>query len=101
MQRTFNQADEKALLVSLSYNFAELGVEDLSEIANFAQGWDGVVAGRRGDAREIDFTIDYRIGSGRLESLWLRLRGSWLDEKLAPHNGTDFRVILRYELSEI
>jgi hypothetical protein len=101
MQRTFNQADEKALLVSLSYNFAEFGVEDLSVIANFAQGWDGVVAGQRGDAREIDFTIDYRIGSGRLESLWLRLRGSWLDEKIAPHNGTDFRVILRYELPVI
>jgi len=101
MQRTFNQADEKALLVSLSYNFSELGVEDLSVIANFAQGWDSRVAGRRGDAREIDFTIDYRIGSGRLESLWLRLRASWLDEKIAPHNGTDFRVILRYELPVI
>ncbi len=101
MQRTFNQADEKALLVSLSYNFSQLGIEDLSAIANFAQGWDGVVAGRRGDAREINLTVDYRIGSGRLESLWLRLRASWLEEKIAPHSGTDFRVILRYELPVI
>ncbi len=101
MQRTFNQADEKALLVSLSYNFSQLGIEDLSAIANFVQGWDSVVAGRRGDAREIDLTVDYRIGSGRLESLWLRLRASWLEEDVAPHSGTDFRVILRYELPVI
>ena len=51
--------------------------------------------------REIDVTIDYRIRSGRLESLWLRLRASWLEEKVAPHSGTDFRVILRYELPVI
>ena len=76
-------------------------VEDLSAIANFVQGWDSVVAGRRGDAREIDLTVDYRIGSGRLESLWLRLRASWLEEDVAPHSGTDFRVILRYELPVI
>jgi hypothetical protein len=101
MQRTFNQADEKALLVSLSYNFSRLGIPDLSAISNFAQGWDGVVAGRRGDAREFDFTLDYRIGRGRFESLWLRLRASWLKEDTAPHNGTDFRVILRYELPVI
>jgi len=60
-----------------------------------------VVAGVRGDAREIDLTLDYRIGRGRLESLWLRLRASWLDEESAPHDGTDFRVILRYELPVI
>jgi hypothetical protein len=101
MQRTFNQADEKALLVSLAYNFSRFGIPDLSANANFAQGWDGVVAGARGDAREIDFTLDYRVGRGWLESLWLRLRASWLDEEAAPHDGTDFRVILRYELPVI
>ncbi len=101
MQRTFNQANEKALLVSLSYDFSRLGIESLSAIANFAQGWDGVVAGVRGDAREVDFTVDYRIGRGLLESLWLRLRGSWLQEEASPQNGTDFRVILRYELPVI
>jgi hypothetical protein len=101
MQRTFNQADEKALLLSLSYDFTRCGIEGLSVIANFAQGWDGVVAGVRGDAREVDFTIDYRIGTGALESLWLRLRASWLDEQGMPQDGTDFRVILRYELPVI
>jgi hypothetical protein len=32
MQRTFNQAGEKALLLSLSYAFANVGVEGLSAI---------------------------------------------------------------------
>ena len=101
MQRTFNQAEEKALLVSLSYDFSKLGIEGLSAIANFAQGWDGVIAGKRGDAREFNFTADYRIGSGILQSFWLRLRAAWLEDSAAPNHGTDFRVILRYELPVI
>jgi hypothetical protein len=101
MQRTFNRADEKAFLISLSYDFSKLGIADLSALANFAQGWDAKVAGRRRDTRELDFTIDYRIGAGRLESLWLRLRGSWHNEDATPQDGTDFRVILRYELPVI
>jgi hypothetical protein len=90
-----------ALLVSLSYDFSKLGIEGLSAIANFARGWDGVVAEVCGDAREIDLTIDYRIGRGVLESLWLRLRASWIEEEARSQNGTDFRVILRYELPAI
>ena len=101
MQRTFTQADEKALLVSLSYDFSGLGIEGLTTIVNFAQSWDGVVAGVRGDARTIDFTADYRLGRGLIESLWLRLRASWIDVQSAPQHGTDFRVILRYELPAI
>ena len=31
----------------------------------------------------------------------LRLRGSWLSEQEADRNGTDFRVILRYDLPVI
>ncbi len=101
MQRTFNQADEKALLVSLAYDFSEIGIEGLSAIANFAQGWDGVIAGKRGNAREFNFTADYRIGSGILQSFWLRLRAAWLEDSAAPNHGTDFLVILRYELPVI
>ncbi len=68
---------------------------------NFAQGWDGVVLGKRRDARELNVTLDYRIGRGVLESLWLRLRASWLKEVGMPQDGTDFRVILRYDLPVI
>jgi len=99
MQRTFNQAGEKALLLSLSYDFSEIGIEGLSAIATFVEGWDGRVLGSRQDAREVDLTIDYRIPKkfGLFEGFWLRLRGSWLDEEGAAQDGTDFRVILRYD----
>jgi len=57
------------------------------------------VLGVRQDARELDFTIDYKIPKklGLYEGLWLRLRASWLDEEGADQDGTDFRVILRYD----
>jgi hypothetical protein len=97
MQEAFGRPDEKALLASVSYHFAGLGVDGLSAIMNFVAGFDGVSDGVRGDAQEIDVTIDYRVKKGLLNSLWLRVRGSWLNEESADRNGTEIRVILRYD----
>jgi len=99
MQRTFTGADEKALLLSFSYDFSQLGVSGLSVIVNFVEAWGGDVPGIRGDARELDATIDYRLPKelGIFEGLWLRMRGSWLDDETSDKNGSDFRVILRYD----
>ena len=71
----------------------------LSAIVNFVEAWDGRIPGVRGDARELDATIDYRLPKqlGVFEGLWLRVRGSWLDDEKLGKNGTDFRVILRYD----
>ncbi len=76
MQRTFNQVGEKAVLLSLSYDFSHLGISGLSTILNYVEGWDGRVLGIRQDARELDLTIDYKIPKefGLYENLWLRLR---------------------------
>ena len=101
MQRTYTQADEKAILIGLSYDFSGLGIDGLTAIANFAHSWDGVVAGVRGEAREFNLTLDYRIEGGWLESFWLRVRGAWINEEAAAENGTDFRVILRYDFPVI
>ncbi len=105
MQRAFLAQGEKALLASVSYDFGHIGVKGLSAIVNFVAAFDGEttdVAGddffdRSGAAQEIDLTFDYKIRSGLLESFWLRLRASWLAENGAPQDGTDFRVILRYD----
>ena len=97
MQRTFTRADEKALLASLSYDFSELGAEGVSVILNFVAAFDGETLGVRRDAREVDVTLDYRAKKGWLESFWLRLRFSWLDEESRGSDGTDVRVILRYD----
>jgi hypothetical protein len=32
-----------------------------------------------------------------LNSFWLRVRGSWLNEESADRNGSEIRVILRYD----
>ena len=103
MQRTFNQAGEKAVLLSLSYDFSHVGINGLSTILNYVEGWDGRVLGVRQDARELDLTIDYKIPKefGLYEGLWLRVRASWLDAEGADQNGTDFRVILRYDFPVI
>jgi hypothetical protein len=99
MQRSFTQADEKALLVSVSYDFSQLGVSGLSAILNFVEGWDGRVLGIRDDAREVDLTLDYRIPEkfGFYQGLWLRVRAAWLSRDISDKNGTDVRVIVRYD----
>ena len=97
MQRSFTRANEKAVLVSLSYDFSTLGAEGLTVIANVVAGWDGRILGTGpDDAQELDVTIDYRP-QGRFDGFWLRLRGSWLHEDRFHRHGTDVRVILRYD----
>ena len=101
MQRTFGRTDEKALLVSVSYDFAGLGVDGLSVIANFVAGFNGKFLGERRDEQEVDVTIDYRVKKGLLKGFWLRVRGSWLTEESTSRDGTDLRVILRYDFTVI
>jgi hypothetical protein len=99
MQETFDRPREKALLASLSYDFSGVGIQGLSAIANFVAGFDGKVDGGRSDRQEADLTIDYRVtNEGWLDSLWLRVRGSWLHDSSASQDGTQVRVILRYDL---
>lgn len=99
MQRTFNRADEKALIVSLSYDFAGVGAPGLTLIANYVAAFDGKDADSRGDAQELDVTLDYQFKEGPLDGFWLRVRGSWLRDELVDRDATEVRVILRYELS--
>ncbi len=101
MQRTFTRADEKALLASLSYDFSGIGLDGLTFIVNFVAGFDGELLGVRSDAQEVDATIDYRIEDGWLKNFWLRVRGSWLSEETAGRDGSDVRVILRYDFPVI
>ncbi len=102
MQRAFNLPDEKALLASVSYDFAGIGVDGLTVIANFVAGFDGKLeAGGRRDSQEIDVTVDYRIKQGLLEGFWLRLRGSFLTDDETNRDGTDFRIIVRYDFPVI
>lgn len=97
MQRGFNEQDVKALLASASYDFSHVGIDGLSIIANFVAGFGADPASVRGNAQEIDVTLDYRVKKGWLKNLWLRARGSWLHQESS--DGSDFRLILRYDFS--
>jgi hypothetical protein len=98
MQRSFNLADETAFLASASYDFSGRGLAGLSIITNFVAGFGGEIDGLSGDRKELDLTIDYRIKDGLLKNFWLRFRTSWLDSDLGTSDGTDNRVILRYDI---
>ena len=89
--------------MSLSYNFSHIGAEGLTAILNFVNGWDGRVLGIRGEAREVDVTLDYRLPKrlGLFQGLWLRVRAAWLDDESFDRDGSDVRVILRYEFPVI
>jgi hypothetical protein len=101
MQRSFTAKDEKAVGASLSYDFAGVGVDGLTAIANFVAAFDGERDGVRQDAQEFDLTVDYQIGRGWLSNFWFRVRASWLHAAKAEQDSTDVRVILRYDLPVI
>lgn len=102
MQRAFNRPDEKALLVSLSYDFSAWGAEGLSIVTNFVSSFEGKTGSDgRADSEEIDVTVDYRPEKGPLANFWLRARGSWLNDDAESRDGSDFRVIVRYDFPVI
>ena len=68
---------------------------------NFVAGFRGKRFGVRSDGQEVDVTFDYKIQEGLLQSFWLRVRGSWLREDAFDRDGTDVRVILRYDFPVI
>ncbi len=101
MQRSFTRADEKALLASLSDDFSGIGLDGFTFIVNFVAGFDGELLGVRSDAQEVDATLDYHIQEGWLNSFWLRVRGSWINDETAGRGGSDVRAILRYDFPVI
>ena len=87
----FDQANEKAFGVGVTYDFSGLGLTGVRAFAAYAYGC--MTEGRW--EKEINATVDYRISTGALKNFWVRLRyahnaanaGVWTQ---------DFRVILNY-----
>jgi hypothetical protein len=87
----FDGAGENSFAVGVSYDFARLGLDGVKAFANYARG--ELPAGQHED--EIDVTADYRVASGPLKNIWLRLRYA----HNSPSNEAatdDFRAILNY-----
>ncbi len=90
----FAGPSEDSFRVGISYDFARIGLPGFTAFANYAHG--ELLENQRED--EIDVTADYRIDTGPLKNLWMRLRygHNWLSNQSATK---DFRIILNYTLT--
>lgn len=103
MLSDFDRPGESAVLVGVSYDFKDVGAPGFSAFTNFASGFDAESAFDEGqrqitDQREVNLTLDYVFPEGKLEGLWLRLRGAWRNEEGAPRDDYQIRAIINYEL---
>lgn len=91
MISNFTSAGEQTYGVALSYDFGRIGLTGLTAFASYVYG----ALPSDGWEQEVNVTADYRIGSGVLDNLWLRLRYAHNESTVnAPID--DFRVILNY-----
>ena len=96
----FDRAGENAWLVGMSSRFRFLGLDGFSAFANYAEGTTpdlGVNA--TPDQRELDFTADYRVSEGFLESLWFRFRAAFV-RKNGPHSldVDEYQLIMNFDI---
>jgi hypothetical protein len=102
MDRDFNRADEKAVLLGAAYDFSKLVAQGLSANFNFAAGWDAINPKKGAsapDQREYNLTVDARppwLRPAFLQGWWLRVRGGVLDQDGA-RPGWQLRLILNWE----
>jgi hypothetical protein len=103
MDRDFNRANEKAVLLGAAYDFSKLIAQGLSANFNFAAGWHALDPKTRAsapDQREYNLTVDARppwIRPTFLQGWWLRVRGGVLDQERAGRLGWQLRVILNWD----
>jgi hypothetical protein len=103
MDRDFNRADEKAVLLGAAYDFSKLITQGLSANSSLAAGWGAINPKTRAsapDQREYNVTVDYRpprLRPAFMQGWWLRVRGGVLDQDGAGQLGWQLRVILNWE----
>ena len=92
---------EYGALTSLTYGFAQAGLEGLSAGAIVGYYWsarspsDGTALQ---DEHEIDLSLDYKVPKGTLQGLWLRIQRNFLHGKGDPEATQEWRVILNWEI---
>jgi len=97
----FDRANEKAMLLGLSYNtefFSSLGLSSYINIAHGSDAKDPATGIGLPDRTEYDFTVDYKPPKGSLEGLWLRVRYNHIDTEGDGENVHDFRLIINYSV---
>jgi hypothetical protein len=98
----FRQAGVDAYLLSLSYDFAQLGLDGVKFKAAFGKGWgieDPVTNGDFSNQQELDLRFVYEPPRGALQGLRVEVEYiDWtvFDDALPSDNLTQFRTIVNY-----
>jgi len=96
----FDRANEKAVLLGLSYNtdfFSSLGLSSYINIAHGTDAKDPMTGADLPDRTEYNLTVDYKPPLGLLQGLWLRLRYAQLDIEGDGETVRDIRIIMNYD----
>ena len=97
----FDRAGEDAWRVGAAYDFARVGLKDVSGFVNYTVG-DTPDSGDNAsaDEDELDFTLDWKPKNGKLDGLWLRARVALINAS-GPDavDMGDYRLILNYDFS--
>jgi len=99
--RNGNRANERASLVSYSYDFKSLGLPGLSTLALFSYAWDAkdpTTSQAQPNEYELDLIVDYKIPAGKLKGLWFRLQRNALHDVGDPGATTQWRAIIYWEV---
>jgi hypothetical protein len=97
----FDRANEKAVLLGLSYNtdyFSALGFSSFINIAHGFDAEDPPTGADLPDRTEYDITVDYKPPHGFLEGLWIRFRYNYVDIEDNDENVRDFRIVVNYTI---
>jgi hypothetical protein len=103
-QSSFERAGEEAYLVTLSYDFAGLGVDGLKFLVGWGEGFDAIDARTREaepDRDILNFRLEYEPPSGPLEGLHVQLYYAderLLGARLPRDEQTQFRAIVNYSV---
>ncbi len=99
---SFKRAGEQAFMVKGSYNFARLGLEDVTAYALWTHGW-GAVNPATGTSvyqqDEYNFDLQWLPAKGLLKGFWFRARYAHVDSRGGNASGfpiNDFRLIIDY-----
>jgi hypothetical protein len=98
-QQFFNNANEKAWLVGLAYDFSKAITRGLSASADLAWGVDSinpVTRERLPDETEYDLTLVYRPPG--VQGPWFRLQGLLYEQEGADRFGYAIRFVINWEI---
>jgi hypothetical protein len=100
--KNFNRAGEQAFMVKGSYNFARLGLEDVTAYALWSHGWGAVDAATKNplfQLNEYDLDLQWHPKGGPLDRLWVRARYARVEARGGAPSGypiNEVRLIATY-----